>query len=397
MKANPGGAVAPDNVIGRNRFIERLWSTLDQLSIVLVAERRMGKTSIVNKMQAEPMPNTLMLVSDVEGVSRSLEFTEKVLQGITEHLSTGARVSNWIRDLRTELGGTEIGGIFKLPSSSASDWKKHLEKILSDLARNQQNKIILIWDEFPWMLQKIAQSESQDVVIDLLDVLRSQRQTHKNLRMVYTGSIGLHHVFSDLNDGGFASAAVNDMLTVEVQPLAHSDAAILASALLKGEGLKSDRTNEVAEIIARSVEGLPYFIHHIVAGLRDRGQAATPETIDEVIIQALTGAQDPWKLEHYRARLKSYYGDKAGLTRAILDMLAEADGLNLGDLHNGLKMGFHVGANDVASRVLGDRERLRSLVKLMQRDHYLRQESDGRLAFRFNLLRRWWRLDLGLS
>jgi hypothetical protein len=33
----------------------------------------------------------------------------------------------------------------------------------------------------------------------------------------------------------------------------------------------------------------------------------------------------------------------------------------------------------------------------MQRDHYLEQDADGRFGFRFPLIRRWWRLDLGLG
>ena len=39
------------------------------LGVVLVAERRMGKTSIIRKMKAEPQPDTLVLLSDVEGIS----------------------------------------------------------------------------------------------------------------------------------------------------------------------------------------------------------------------------------------------------------------------------------------------------------------------------------------
>ncbi len=40
MKANPGGPADPGNVVGRDHFIKRLWETRDQLSVVLVAERR---------------------------------------------------------------------------------------------------------------------------------------------------------------------------------------------------------------------------------------------------------------------------------------------------------------------------------------------------------------------
>jgi len=48
MKANPGGQIPPDEVIGRDALIKRLWRILERQSLVLSAERRMGKTCIIN-------------------------------------------------------------------------------------------------------------------------------------------------------------------------------------------------------------------------------------------------------------------------------------------------------------------------------------------------------------
>ena len=52
MKANPGGFIAPENVIGRDDFIAQLWQVLAQQSVILLAERRIGKSSILNKIVA---------------------------------------------------------------------------------------------------------------------------------------------------------------------------------------------------------------------------------------------------------------------------------------------------------------------------------------------------------
>lgn len=43
-----------------------------------------------------------------------------------------------------------------------------------------------------------------------------------------------------------------------------------------------------------------------------------------------------------------------------------------------------------------DRDRLLSLLSLMERDHYLKREEDGFYQFRFPLIRRWWKLNRGL-
>lgn len=395
MKANPGGNVSPKNVVGRDELIARLWSTLEQLGIVLVAERRMGKTCVINKMRAEPRTDTLVLLSDLEGVSRPLEFVERLLWDIDKHLSAGEKTAGWLKKLWSALGGVEIGGILRLPQSAAPEWKTLLERILGDLAQNQKRRVILIWDELPWMLHKVARTAGQPAVVDLLDVLRSQRQRHSNLRMVYTGSIGLHHVVNGLQEeGGYAGSPVNDLRTIEVPPLDLPNATALAKALLLGEGLPSDPLDETSEAIARLVDGVPFYIHHVVASLAERGRPVTPGLAADVVAQALTGAQDPWDLDHYRSRLRQYYGESAGLVRALLDQLAESGPFHLGELHDYLKVGFRPD-NDIARRIVeGDREKLRTLVKLLQRDHYLHQEENGGYTFRFALIRRWWRLGL---
>lgn len=49
MKANPGGEISPSDTVGRDKLINRLWETLAHQSVVLVSERRMGKTTVVKK------------------------------------------------------------------------------------------------------------------------------------------------------------------------------------------------------------------------------------------------------------------------------------------------------------------------------------------------------------
>lgn len=397
MKANPGGKVAPDEVMGRDGFIERLWSRLDRLGIVLVAERRMGKTSVINKMKSEPQRDWAVFLSDVEAVSHPIEFVERLIQDIEKHLSAKAKAVDWLKRLREAVGGLEVAGVFKLPQASAAHWKTHLERALGDLAQNQRSRVLLIWDELPWMLQKIARKEGQSTIIDLLDVLRSQRQKHDNLRMLYTGSIGLHHIVSELHEEGYASSPVNDMLTVELPPLDHVDAAELAKALLRGEQLQAEPLDECAETIARLVDGVPFYVHHVVAALADRGKSVRPETATDAVAQLLTDPQDPWNMVHYRSRLPQYYGERAQAVRWLLGRLAETSPLGLADLHAELKVGLVPENAACRAIVEGDPERLRLILSNLQRDHYVRRDSKGAFAFRFELIRRWWLLDSGLS
>ena len=53
MQINPGGRLRPEDVIGRDNEIARYWNILDRQGLVISAERRIGKTHILLKMQEE--------------------------------------------------------------------------------------------------------------------------------------------------------------------------------------------------------------------------------------------------------------------------------------------------------------------------------------------------------
>ena len=44
------------------------------------------------------------------------------------------------------------------------------------------------------MLYNIVRHEGEAAAMELLDALRSIRQQHPSIRMVFTGSIGLHNI-----------------------------------------------------------------------------------------------------------------------------------------------------------------------------------------------------------
>jgi hypothetical protein len=49
-----------------------------------------------------------------------------------------------------------------------------------------------------------------------------------------------------------------------------------------------------------------------------------------------------------------------------------------------------------AQTAFDDTEELLKLLKLLQQDHYLERNDKGNYAFRFPLIRRWWRFDRSL-
>ena len=390
MKANPGGQIDLKSVIGRSQVIKLIWDTLEQQSIVITAERRIGKTTVIKKLKAEPAAGWVPVFQDLEKCHTPREFAMAVYKEVHQFLSDKGKAARRAKEWLTALGGTEIGGLLTFPDKPEARWKDILTRSIEDLIHENDangSRLLFLWDEVPFMLANIRDREGEQTAMEVLDVLRGLRQTHPALRMIITGSIGLHHVLTSLKDKNYANSPVNDMARIEVTPLDLDDAGELAVQLIDGEALVSRDKAAAAAMIADEADRFPFYIHHIVRALKIKGLTAEPKTIAEVVAAQLIDFNDPWELLHYRERIPTYYGADAKAVIAILDELAAAkETAPINDLLAMLK----------ASSPFDDRERLLRLLSLMERDHYLQRHSDGSFGFRFPLIRRWWKINRGL-
>ena len=66
--------VGPQNVVGRDKLIETIWKKLETRSLQFTAERRVGKTTVMTKMAAEPKAGYEVLFMDLEGIDSPHAF-----------------------------------------------------------------------------------------------------------------------------------------------------------------------------------------------------------------------------------------------------------------------------------------------------------------------------------
>ncbi|MGK7948240.1 MAG: AAA family ATPase [Xenococcaceae cyanobacterium] len=277
MKANPGGAIAPEDVIGRDKLIANLWNILDRQSLILSAERRMGKTTVIKKMEAEAPSDKLPIYRDLEGLRTPIEFVEAVWQDVEKYLSTQGKTRR-VREFLSNLEGIEFSG-FKFPKIAATHWKILLTKTIEDLVINQDRQIILLWDEMPYMLSNFG----DEAAMEILDTLRSLRQTYPDVRMVFTGSIGLHHIISKLRQAGYSNDPTNDMYPVDISPLSLEDATELTYRLIEGENISTFKMQISAVEIAQAVDCIPFYIHHLISKLTFLEAAISQDTVTQTI------------------------------------------------------------------------------------------------------------------
>jgi hypothetical protein len=176
------------------------------------------------------------------------------------------------------------------------------------------------------------------------------------------------------------------MDTTDVPPLLPDEGCELARRLLEGEGIQANDLPATARAVATAVDGIPFFIQHVVDQLV--GQTATPATVQAVVEASLVDPQDRWHLRYYQERLDIYYSqDERPFALAMLDVLCVVEEpITLDGLFERLK----------ARLPTEDLERTRQVLTLLQRDHYVARQPDGRYGFRLPLIRRAWRVHRDL-
>ena len=382
MKANPGGTIAPEDVIGRDKLIARLWQVLERQSLILSAERRMGKTTVIQKMGTEAPPDKLPIYRDLEGLRTPIEFVEAIWQDVEQYLSTKGRTGKRVQDFLHQLKGTEVTGL-RFPEIAATHWKTLLTKTIEDLFTNQDRQIILLWDEMPYMLNNL---DDKAAAMEMLDMLRSLRQTYPKVRMVFTGSIGLHHIIGKLRQAGYNNDPTNDMYPIDVAPLSLADAIDLTIRLIQGENISTLRIQITAKEIAEAVGCIPFYIHHLVKELKLVDSIINQNTVREKVNNSLLDPLNTWKMDHYRDRIDNYYeSEQRQYALNILDILAVEPPLNFNDLWQRLAL----------EEKTQDKEMTRNVLRLLLKDYYLIQQNET-YGFRYELVKSYWKLSRGL-
>jgi hypothetical protein len=386
MRVNRGGQLAPEDIFGRDGFIEDLWRELEQVSVVLTAERRTGKTCVIKKMHANPPAGTLTFFQDLEGIYSAVELVEAVIRCIQPALSRRERARTGFKQFLDSIGGIEVAGVLRLPEAAHPEWKHLLTRVVENLLEHHPGPVIFFWDEFPQMLHNVAQDEPGDAMA-MLDFLRTLRQEHPHIRFVLTGSIGFHSVLAYLQRRGYRNAPKNDMYTALLPPLTEPDAIELARALMHGEGIRVEDTQAetVATETAAEAGNIPFYIHQIVGGMRGRAHVG-PGTARAIVDEGLRAPHDPWELRHYRTRIDhDYEADAAIYALAVLDTLGASETpLTFAEL----------AARAKARPGVTDDEQLHGVLKHLEQDHYIARSAEtGRYAFRTSLIGRWWRME----
>jgi hypothetical protein len=80
MKPNPGGQLDPVDIVGRDPLVRRMWEVLEGRSIYMNDLRRIGKTQILNRMEALTPEGWLVVKRDLGGFPTAAEFAASMFK-----------------------------------------------------------------------------------------------------------------------------------------------------------------------------------------------------------------------------------------------------------------------------------------------------------------------------
>lgn len=230
-----GNIATGDDFYDRRTECSDLWRYLENDHIVAVGPRRLGKSSIVNRLREEAVVKGLLAQHvDVQGVEGAQAFIDQMSShfpdaSVTSYLGAlGQTAKQWVSAVKKiEFKGPGgVGGGIELQACASQSWYKSATALQ---ARLTHVPALIFIDEFSVFLQKLLIRDQKEAEA-LLAWLRAWRVTPGvACRFFFTGSIGLNALleqyglsaqFNDCHEhpiGPFKPTAAREMVKTFAQ------------------------------------------------------------------------------------------------------------------------------------------------------------------------------------
>lgn len=374
-------------------------------SVYLVAQRRIGKTSLMREVARRIQPEFACLHVDLQDASSPLDFVatlgaathpHKSLWGKTKEVF--ANVTGIATDVVESLQVFEIQ--LKIREGLVlGNWESKGAQLLAALAACDR-PVAVFMDEVPVMVNRILRGpdyETPDITPEraaaadaFMSWLRKQSIHHNGkIRFVVTGSIGFEPV---LRQAGL-SATINHFRAFTLDPWPAETAVGCLRALAENYGLRFEEgaPERVAErlgsCIPHHVQVFFGQIHEMTTKRGDR--ICSVADVDRVYEERMLSTRGHAELSTFEERLKMMVGK--AILPFVLALLTEAA---VAGRLTPQALAVLQQEHDLTGRDAGDRTR--EVLEILEHDGYLRPGPEG-FTFVSTLLRDWWERRFGFG
>jgi uncharacterized protein len=386
MKNIVGAPVRGDDFFGRERELQDLLEAIQQQHLLMLAPRRVGKTSLLRALgdQLDQTQEMTPVYVSVAAARDELEFIRIVSEAIYR-TPVGRKlqpnpIARWMarRKQRVKKIGA-IGAVVELESIERT-WQPKAEELFEKLLAQPRPWLLMI-DELPNLVIALAEQDPTgtraQTFLHWFRDLRQRPAAMDKLRFILAGSIGLDALTRRHN----LSATVNDLLDWRLGAYDDSTAERFLSKL--GESAELPLSPEMKRHIMSETEWcIPYHLQVIFNELqkRVRGRAVERADVTAVVEDLLSKRL---YFNTWQERLSDAFGkpDVEYAELILARCAARVEGVKRDTLENALaKL-----VPDRAPRVAA----FKWILDVLEHDGYLIAEAD-RLRFRSGLLRRYW-------
>jgi len=365
----------------RQEIMSRAWDLLKTSNLLLLAPRRVGKSSLLNRMRedgADRGYNTLYLsVPDAED---ELDFIKRLVRGFRDaEWASRSWLSAFKDKLPEDLEFVLKTGLIELKAKNF-DWRRPAEELEALLKTGDAQTLLLI-DELPLLIASIVHQDPSGSRADRFLLWLKRLREQYRPRWFFAGSIGLDSLARRLK----LSGTIHDLQPIELGEFSNEKAC--AYLMGRGQFYNWAMTAETIDAILRAVEWpIPFHLNIVFEELRavvSEGLGPPSPALVEIALQRLI-AHGRTHFDHWDERLAKMLDERFQQYSEIILSLAcrQAGGVTVASID--LRLSREL--NDNQART----EMLRQLLDLLISDGYLvRQE--GVVRFRSALLRRYWR------
>lgn len=396
-----GPWVTGDEFFDRIAEVDRLTQLLDEKNnILLVAPRRIGKTSLVRETfrRMETRAKDYLLFVDVqdcktpEDVIVALSLAAQPYGNLASKVR-GAFSSFWagFRDNVESLGTSELLEL-RFREGIAGDWRAKAGKIVRSLAEADR-PIAICLDELPVMLNRLVTgpgdtADRRATAEIFLSWLRRIVTAHPDkMRWIICGSIGLEPILARHN----LSFTVGHLRAFHLQPWDRETADACLRSLTAFEGHEWPKESRSA-LLDKLAHFIPHHVQmyfgHVIDDCRLRGvPAPTAEDVDRVYETHMLSTRGHAELADYEERLLRVLDET--VVSLALALLTEAAVVG--------RLTPEAAGGIVKRHGLEKPEKaLRDVLRVLEHDGYLGRDDDAdHWVFVSPLIRDWWKRRFG--
>ena len=382
MKNSVGQAVRGDNFWNRENEIHSIWDAINSGShILLVAPRRVGKTSIMFNLQDNPKEGYIVVYVDTESADSENEFWQKLFNALMEEEFIG-KIKKYTKKFGLFLEKTSIDKIstkgVEFGDGTVIDYATAFENLVKEL--DSDKKLIIMIDEFAQTVENIIKYEDDKNAQSFLRTHRALRQNSNlanKVTFVYAGSIGLESVVAKMS----ATKLINDLNSIKINPLNPAEGQQFTKQLCKSVSI--EMSADMIALLLEKIEWLiPFYIQLLIQELktlsRERGYAAIDSEMINIAMERALSHQHLFA--NWRSKLKEGFKTEGYLfSKEILNRISEEG------MMSSLKI------RNIATKHELDDDYAREIIHSLVYDGYI-NNHDNVKEYRFNspILKLWW-------